>query len=99
LKAAQSSLQEQKLPSVILANLGSRVFDILFQLTDYDQPQITCSVRKLLLLLPTDQRIRRSIENADTGSNRTGKVLGLLSAFSAQRTVDVCPVAMANVMA
>ncbi|CAK8688756.1 unnamed protein product [Clavelina lepadiformis] len=60
---------EQKLPSVVLSNLGNRVYDVLFQLTDLDQPQITNYVRKLLLLLPTDPRIRRSIECTDIGAN------------------------------
>nr|CAB3267565.1 ubiquitin carboxyl-terminal hydrolase 48-like [Phallusia mammillata] len=77
---------EQKLPSVILANLGNKVFDVLFQLTDLDQPQITNSVRKLLLLLPTDPRLKRSIDVTDICD--TDSALGDINESDSASTVS-----------
>ncbi|XP_059140581.1 ubiquitin carboxyl-terminal hydrolase 24-like isoform X2 [Physella acuta] len=53
--------QEKMLPGVVMAKDGE-VFDMLYQLTELDEPKITKRVQKLLMLIPTDPAVSDALD-------------------------------------
>uniref|UniRef100_A0A2C9KAF6 Ubiquitinyl hydrolase 1 n=1 Tax=Biomphalaria glabrata TaxID=6526 RepID=A0A2C9KAF6_BIOGL len=53
--------QEKMLPGVVMAK-GGEVFEMLYQLTELDEPKITKRVQKLLMLIPTDQAVSDALD-------------------------------------
>ncbi|KFM65449.1 Ubiquitin carboxyl-terminal hydrolase 24, partial [Stegodyphus mimosarum] len=54
--------QEKVLPGVVMAT-GGQVFEKLYQLSTYDDPNITSQVRSLLRLIPTDPSILDALDS------------------------------------
>ncbi|KAH9492249.1 Ubiquitin carboxyl-terminal hydrolase 24 [Bulinus truncatus] len=53
--------QEKMLPGVVMAK-GGEVFEMLYQLTELDEPKITKRVQKLLMLIPTDPAVSDALD-------------------------------------
>ncbi|CAL1529935.1 unnamed protein product [Lymnaea stagnalis] len=53
--------KEKMLPGVVMAK-GGVVFEMLYQLTELDEPKITKRVQKLLMLIPTDPAVSEALD-------------------------------------
>uniref|UniRef100_H3APV7 Ubiquitin carboxyl-terminal hydrolase 24 n=1 Tax=Latimeria chalumnae TaxID=7897 RepID=H3APV7_LATCH len=73
--------QEKSLPGVVMA-IVYNVFDMLYQLANLEEPRITVRVRKLLLLIPTDQAIQEALDQLDS----LGRKKTLLSESSSSQS-------------
>ncbi|XP_077972925.1 ubiquitin carboxyl-terminal hydrolase 24-like [Styela clava] len=54
--------KEQKLPSVVMANKGQDTFEVLYQLTELNEQKITQRARSLILLIPSDPQVMKSLK-------------------------------------
>lgn len=54
--------KEQKLPSVVMANKGNDTFEVIYQLTELNESRITQQARSLILLIPSDPQILKSLK-------------------------------------
>ncbi|XP_063403289.1 ubiquitin carboxyl-terminal hydrolase 24-like [Mytilus trossulus] len=81
--------QEKTLPGVVMA-VGGQVFEMLYQLANLDEARITSRVRKLLMLIPTDQGISDVLDSiSQKGMKQFGSGEDLSPKTSPRKTTPI----------
>lgn len=73
-KQQQALEQEKNLPAVIMAQ-DRQVFDILYQLVNFEELTVTARVRELLLLIPSDSGVIEILDNLANAINATSSAV------------------------